>query len=496
MARQGLLAKLKPGAGTDTVLYTAPVDASASAVLNITAQGGSGTTYDLIIKDYDQKLQLDASTYLLHEGDIITAYKFELDVAVPASIGLAPGTLLTSTDGESTARFESFSLPEYVEIDVRVRSIRTLAVESVSGTFLVGDVISKGTSPNDTTGIVYESVDGSGSTTLYIGPSTLNGTGTEFTDGDSLTATGGATATIAAGGVGTGADDFTLVVDGGTEGLFQFSTPTILGDRSYRFDVSDATMSGRDFKLSDTVNGEWGLDGLAPSDPSDSVDGGTEFTTGKTTNGTAGSSGAYVQYDLSAGTPPDTLYIYDGGLGTATNANFGGSDRSITTTTDFSYTSLFVYDLDGASWTTSTDGFEYNGTTYTITGQTSGPYGYVRSYSGTDLYVIKGKGSADFAGSDVFQDNPKSSSIARSNVTVSSVLVAVTAHEDVDVLRNAATISANATVEIKSLVIGPAQRLIVNNAAADCSFVLIGFEDNSSAFTTRTFATSGAGASG
>ena len=151
MARQGLLAKAKPSAGTDTLLYTAPVDASASAVLNITAQGGSGTTYDVVIKDYDQKLQVDASTYLLHEGDIITAYQFTLDTPIPASVGLAAGTLLTSTDGESTANFESFVVPEYVEVDVRDRAIRTIAVESVSGTFVVGDVITKGTSPNTST---------------------------------------------------------------------------------------------------------------------------------------------------------------------------------------------------------------------------------------------------------------------------------------------------------------------------------------------------------
>ncbi len=488
MARQGLLAKAKPSAGTDTLLYTAPVDASASAVLNVTAQGGSGTTYDVVIKDYDQKLQVDASTYLLHEGDVITAYQFELDTPVPSSVGLAPTTLLTSSDGESTARFESFALPAFVEVDVFDRAIRTIAVESVSGTFLVGDTITKGTAPNTSTAVVYETQEGSGSTTLYVGPSTLNGSGTEFTDGDSVTATGGATGTVSAGGVGTAAQYFTFVVDGGTEGLFLTNPPILLADRKYRFDVSDSSMSGRDFKLSETVNGEWGPDGnLASGDE------GTEFTIGKTTNGTAGSSGAYIQYDLAAGTAPGSLYFYDGGTGTASNNVYGGSDRELRTTTDFSYSTIFVYDLDGAAWTSGSDGFEYNGTTYTITAQTAGPYGYVRSYSGTDLYVIKGKGSVDFAGTDTFQDNPKSASIDRNTVTVSSVLVAATAHEAADILRNAKSISANATDEIKSLVIGPAQRLMVNNAAADCSFVLIGFEDNSTGFAIRAYSTSAGG---
>ena len=47
------------------------------------------------------------------------------------------------------------------------------------------------------------------------------------------------------------------------------------------------------------------------------------------------------------------------------------------------------------------------GITYTVTAQTAGHIGVVRSYSGTALYVIKGIGSADFAGSDTFRDVPK-----------------------------------------------------------------------------------------
>ena len=66
-------------------------------------------------------------------------------------------------------------------------------------------------------------------------------------------------------------------------------------DRVYRFNVADS-MSVVRFKLSATVNGEYGPDGYRRSTADDN---GTEYTTGKTTNGTAGSSGAYVQYDFS-----------------------------------------------------------------------------------------------------------------------------------------------------------------------------------------------------
>ena len=63
-----------------------------------------------------------------------------------------------------------------------------------------------------------------------------------------------------------------------------------------------------------------------------------------------------------------------------------------------------------------------NGVTYTVTAQTAGAYGFVRSYSGTALKVIKGVGSADFTTSSVhskmflnFNDS------ARTLATVSSV---------------------------------------------------------------------------
>ena len=91
-----------------------------------------------------------------------------------------------------------------------------------------------------------------------------------------------------------------------------------------------------------------------------------------------------------------------------------------------SYTSFYVYDLVG-TWTNSTDTFTFNGVTYTVTAQTAGPYGYVRSYVGTSLKVILGTGSAAFAGSDTFRDVPKLNTGTRTTATVSSVTTALTA---------------------------------------------------------------------
>ena len=494
MAKQGILAKAKPGAATNTLLYKAPIDASASTVLNVTAQGGSNTSFDVALKNYDQKLTLGASTYKLHTGDVVTNYRYTLNTPLPSSAGLTPGATITTSDGEGTFKFESFYIPAFTEIDVFARTIIPVTVESTSGTFAVGETFSTGTSPNDTTALIYAVAAGSGNTIVHIGPITVNGSGATFAAGDSVASTGGASGTISSGGVGTANAEFTMKESGGTERMYLGVDLTILTDRTYRFDTSDATMSGRDFKLSTTVDGEYGPD----LDFSQTSDNGTEYTTGKTTNGTAGNAGAYSQYDFTQDTNlSGNLYIYDGGTGTAANANYGGSDRYLTTSDSFTYSQLYIYDKEGTV-TAGSSTFLFGGVTYTLSSETTGPYGYIRDYSGTAAYVIKGVGSADFTTSDTFLDVPKLASGTRTECTISAVAVAETAYETQELLRKDNAITANTTEEIKSLVIGPGERLIVENNDADCSFVLVGFEDASTGFTTRTYLISAAnqGASG
>ena len=482
MAKQGILAKSKPSGATNTLLYSAPIDSSASTVLTVNEQGGSGTTYDVALKNYDQKMTLGSSNYLLHEGDVVTGYRVTLNTPLPASAGLNAGTLLTSTSGEETFKFESFYLPAFTEVVVKVKAIRALTLESTSGTFAVGETFSTGTARHATTATIFAGAEGSGTYTVYIGPSTINGSGAEFAAGDSVSSSGSATGTISTGGIGAAVNEFTFTESGGTEDLYLGTVLTVFSDRVYRFNVADSSLSGLDFSLSTVVNGEWGPDGTAGNS-----DDGTEYTTGRTTNGTAGSSGAYIQYDFTQDTNlSGNLYVYEGTTGTAGNSAYGGSDRFLTVSNAFVYSELYVYDITG-TWTNSTDSFLFNGVTYTVTAQTTGAYGFIRSYSGAVAYVIKGTGSADFTTSSTFQDNPKLAGAARTAVTVSSIDVASTAVETQEYLRKDNTLAADSAEEIKSLVIGPGERLIVECAAAEANFVLIGFEDASTAFTPRTY---------
>ena len=117
---------------------------------------------------------------------------------------------------------------------------------------------------------------------------------------------------------------------------------------------------------------------------------------------------------------------------------------------------MFVYDVVGTI-VNSTDAFIFDGTTYTIDGQTSGAYGYVRDYTGTSLKFIKGLNSGDWSGSDTFRDVPKDNTADRTTATVSSVAVASAAVEASNYIVDGVTNGANEVDKITSLVIGPGE---------------------------------------
>ena len=118
----------------------------------------------------------------------------------------------------------------------------------------------------------------------------------------------------------------------------------------------------------------------------------------------------------------------------------------------FTYNEFYAYDVEG-TWVNSTDAFIYDQITYTVTAQTAGPYGTVADYTGTALKVILGVGSAEFAGTDTFDDVPRDNTADRTQATVSSVTTARAAIAAGTFL-NDVTNAANNVDTITSLVVG------------------------------------------
>ena len=90
----------------------------------------------------------------------------------------------------------------------------------------------------------------------------------------------------------------TVVSDGGNKFAFEGATApdfTIDEGKTYRFDQSDSTNETHPLRFSIVENGTWG--------------GGSAFTTGVTTHGTAGFKGAYTEINVTKVTP-NHLYYY------------------------------------------------------------------------------------------------------------------------------------------------------------------------------------------
>ena len=289
--------------------------------------------------------------------------------------------------------------------------------------------------------------------------------------------------------------------------------------RTYRFTQSDSSNTGLTLRLVATGST-------------------SEYTTGVTISGTAGTSGAYTELVVSSLTA-NTLSTYSG---TTSEYNVAISKNS-----DPTYTQAYIYDIDGSL----TVGESFSTTTGTneIGAVYPGPYGYVHSYSGTDLKVSLGLNSGPFVdytttitGSSgastitvgsatnlapgmrvtgtgiatnarilsisgttltldnantaavsgngtfkpMFYDTPRQNGSNRGLALVSSYTASTDINAE-DYLVYDKSISANTVDKNSGIVVGPGQSLVVYSSTTSLNFVLNGFEDSTSDFTVNLY---------
>ena len=114
------------------------------------------------------------------------------------------------------------------------------------------------------------------------------------------------------------------------------------------------------------------------------------------------------------------MYYY--AEGTASTPGTTTYSSAVTVVSDPVFTEIFLYDVHG-TWITG-DAFTIGTSAQTVGTVTGGKYGHVSKWSGSDLYVTLGTGSAAFAGTDTFVDTPTVEGAARATATVNSVSAA------------------------------------------------------------------------
>ena len=217
-----------------------------------------------------------------------------------------------------------------------------------------------------------------------------------FTTDEPITFAGGAAATVSFSATAsqTISTKFVLSTTGAsaTDHIFNQALQLDL-NRTYIFDQSNSTNAGNAFRFSaDDTEGPNGS--------------GTEYTTGVTKVGTAGSAGCTVTIGVTSSTS-NLLNVY----------SEDGVDPSLTTGRGFTvnvsltptYTRIYIYNVAGEALAAA-DTFTVGSTTQTIqaSGVSVGSYGYVHGYdpATNHLKVSIDRNSAAFSVGDTFYESP------------------------------------------------------------------------------------------
>lgn len=200
----GRLAAVNPAASTNTLLYRAAIEDTASAVVSVCNQNASAGTFRMACRDYDQVLHLDgppASPYKFAKGNPVTAYYLELSPGFQDASAI-PGTNITTTAGATATLLDVYKPTADVTYYAKVAEIIQLsyAADTLSGTENAGETITGATSGLTATfrgslatvgsGSYISVADvASGSTTVNVDRNTGLADGMYLTIGDSVEGT-------------------------------------------------------------------------------------------------------------------------------------------------------------------------------------------------------------------------------------------------------------------------------------------------------------------
>jgi hypothetical protein len=221
-----------------------------------------------------------------------------------------------------------------------------------------------------------------------------------------------------------------LLSDTSGSGHFKPVNFTLNNLRTYKFDLSDSSMTGDLFRLSSDA-----IEGI-----NNTPTPGTEYTAGVIKVGTSGQAGAYLQINITD-TTAGTIYVYNEA---AASIGYGFTINTINNPT---YTEIFVYNFSGADFTIA-DTFTIGTTTQTITGVVPGAHGYVQDWDATNalLKVSLEKDSVAFTNGDKFYDSPSIEDGTRSYVeAVDGKILTVTNIGAADALRVQGTYTVTGT---------------------------------------------------